>query len=67
MPRRQQTTEERAHHWDWAYASTGVQSLSWYQEAPTMSLGLIEAIGVGPDAALIDVGGGASTLVDRLV
>lgn len=41
--------------------------MSWFQTEPTISLELIETLGVGPDTACLDVGGGASVLVDRLV
>lgn len=61
------TTEERARHWDSAYADMEVLCVSWYQNTPTVSLELIEALAVGHDAAVIDVGGGASTLADNLV
>ena len=57
----------RADHWDSAYVSGGVEGASWYQETPRLSLELIDAIGVGRDVAVVDVGGGASTLVDHLV
>jgi SAM-dependent methyltransferase len=59
--------KEPAAHWDDAYRSAGVESVSWYEPEPTMSLALIDALGVGPDDAVLDVGGGASTLVDHLV
>jgi trans-aconitate methyltransferase len=45
----------------------GADGVSWYQDVPTVSLELIEALGVGRDAVVIDVGGGGSTLVDHLV
>jgi ubiquinone/menaquinone biosynthesis C-methylase UbiE len=41
--------------------------VSWFQPHAESSLGFIHATGVGKDAAIIDVGGGASTLVDDLV
>ncbi|HXV40764.1 MAG TPA: class I SAM-dependent methyltransferase [Steroidobacteraceae bacterium] len=41
--------------------------MSWYQPEPTVSLELIEAAGIAKDAGIIDVGGGASLLVDRLL
>jgi 2-polyprenyl-3-methyl-5-hydroxy-6-metoxy-1,4-benzoquinol methylase len=41
--------------------------VGWYQESPNTSLGLIEATGIDPDARILDVGGGASTLVDGLL
>jgi trans-aconitate methyltransferase len=54
-------------HWDDVYARRGPTGVSWYQLEPTMSLALIERLSLEPDAAILDVGGGASTLVDRLV
>jgi trans-aconitate methyltransferase len=54
-------------HWDERYGSTGPQAVSWYEERPTTSLELLAALGVGPEQSVIDVGGGASTLVDHLL
>lgn len=42
-------------------------AVSWYEEHPMMSLDLLNAVGAVPDTAIIDIGGGASTLVDHLV
>ncbi len=67
MSNPQRNSEERARHWDSAYTAGGVRGVSWYQDAPTVSLELIEALGIARDAAIIDVGGGASVLADRLV
>jgi SAM-dependent methyltransferase len=61
------TESQRRQHWDEKYSSTGATSVSWYQPEPTMSLSLLHALGLGPDTSLVDVGGGASTLVDHLV
>ena len=41
--------------------------MSWYQDTPSVSLELIEALGVGRDEAVIDIGGGASLLADYLL
>lgn len=41
--------------------------MSWYQPEPTVSLGLVESSGVSPAAPFVEIGGGASTLVDRLL
>lgn len=41
--------------------------MTWYQDSPEVSLGLIEATRIGRDARILDVGGGASTLVDGLL
>jgi SAM-dependent methyltransferase len=53
-------------HWDRIYATKAADEVSWFQREPALSLELIERV-AGPDAAVVDVGGGASTLVDRLL
>jgi SAM-dependent methyltransferase len=57
---------ERKEHWEAVYANKSPLEVSWYQKEPALSLGLIENAGVGPHEAILDVGGGASLLVDRL-
>lgn len=59
--------DERKTHWEGIYRDKSPLEVSWYQLAPTLSGELILASGVGREAALIDVGGGASTLVDHLL
>lgn len=54
-------------HWDHVYTDKQESEVSWFQERPTISLDLIAACGVGKDASIIDVGGGASRLVDALL
>jgi trans-aconitate methyltransferase len=56
-----------ATHWRRVYGSREPESLSWHQAEPVVSLELIDALGVRPDEAVVDVGGGSSTLVDRLL
>jgi SAM-dependent methyltransferase len=56
-----------ADHWDAAYSTRGVEGMSWYQAVPGVSLELIDTLDVPLDAAVIDVGGGASFLVDELL
>jgi hypothetical protein len=58
---------ERSTHWNDAYDRLGVTDVSWFQQDPASSLELIAATGAPVDSPLIDVGGGASTLVDRLL
>jgi 2-polyprenyl-3-methyl-5-hydroxy-6-metoxy-1,4-benzoquinol methylase len=53
-------------HWEAVYARHPVESRSWFQVKPELSLRLIERAAPGKEAALIDVGGGASSLVDHL-
>jgi SAM-dependent methyltransferase len=54
-------------HWDRLYATRAGKALSWYEEHARESVRLIHATGVPKDAAIIDVGGGVSTLVDDLL
>ena len=54
-------------HWDNVYGSKEIHETSWYRPHLDQSLDLITRTGIGPDAAIIDVGGGASTLVDDLL
>jgi hypothetical protein len=55
-----------AEHWAGVYSSKAVDSVSWYQAEPKLSLEMI-ARSAAPPARVIDVGGGASYLVDRLL
>lgn len=52
-------------HWESVYASKGDRDLSWTQPEPRMSLSLIGE--VCPAGRVIDVGGGASVLAERLL
>ena len=58
---------ERREHWDRIYRRSAPTDLSWYQPEPTISLELIRRVAPDLDAPIIDVGGGASTLVDGLL
>ncbi|WP_306476157.1 class I SAM-dependent methyltransferase [Methyloversatilis sp.] len=55
------------HHWEDVYARKAPDSVSWFQPHAQHSLDLIARTGLMRDAAIIDVGGGASTLVDDLL
>jgi 2-polyprenyl-3-methyl-5-hydroxy-6-metoxy-1,4-benzoquinol methylase len=54
-------------HWEKVYSTKTANAVSWYQPHADESLQLIRQTGLPRDAALIDVGGGASTLVDDLL
>jgi hypothetical protein len=58
---------ERALHWDAVYRARATDELSWHQAEPRISLDLVAALGIAPDTPVLDVGGGASTLVDGLL
>ena len=55
------------NHWEQQYAGKNPTEVSWYQSHPQHSLSLIGDTGLGTAASIIDVGGGASTLVDHLL
>lgn len=57
----------RQVHWENVYTTKGEGDVSWFQERPDVSLDLIRATGIGTDAAIVDIGGGASRLVDALI
>lgn len=54
-------------HWEKVYEASDPTQVSWYQAEPHVSLHLIERVAAGFDSPIIDVGGGASTLVDGLL
>jgi trans-aconitate methyltransferase len=60
-------TLDRRGHWEKIYGDRKADEVSWYQETPALSLELIRRSGVLKNGSLIDVGGGASRLVDSLL
>ena len=60
-------TEERKNHWEGVYSDKNSTEVSWYQEVPDKSLALVVSTGTSQKDAILDVGGGASTLVDHLL
>lgn len=59
--------DKQQEHWEKVYQTKQPDSVSWFQEHATRSLEIIRSIGVASNAQIIDVGGGASTLVDDLL
>jgi len=60
-------TNSRQSHWQNIYTSKGENEVSWFQESPASSLALIAETGARPASGIIDIGGGASRLVDHLI
>jgi trans-aconitate methyltransferase len=58
---------ESKKHWEDVYAKKAENEVSWFQAEPVTSLEFIRHCGAAKDAAIIDVGGGESRLVDRLL
>jgi SAM-dependent methyltransferase len=57
----------RQDHWQTVYREKGEHQVSWFQEQPTISLELISDVGAKTNSPIIDIGGGASRLVDALI
>lgn len=57
---------DRKTHWERIYGDKTPQEVSWYQKEPALSLQFIRNTQLAHDAPIIDVGGGASALVDCL-
>ena len=60
-------TVARQEHWNEVYRTKAPDSVSWYQPTPEPSLRALGDLQVPVTASLIDVGGGASSLVDSLI
>lgn len=54
-------------HWEHVYSTKATDHVSWFQPHAEQSIALIRGTGVSANASIIDVGGGASTLVDDLL
>ena len=54
-------------HWEKVYATLPADRVGWYRPHLETSLNWINELGLAKDASVVDVGGGASTLVDDLL
>jgi len=57
----------RKYHWENIYSTKQLNEVSWYQPTPETSLRFIEKLDLNKDAAIVDIGGGDSFLVDHLL
>jgi SAM-dependent methyltransferase len=60
-------TDPGKGHWDAVYESKGHENVSWFRVHLEQSLAFLDRARLGPDAGIIDVGGGASTFVDDVL
>lgn len=60
-------TSKTQQHWETVYARNDAQAVSWFSPRLGISLRLLERAGLGAQSRVIDIGGGASTLVDDLL
>jgi SAM-dependent methyltransferase len=58
---------DRRAHWEQIYRTKQPHEVSWYQREAVVSLDLIARVAPETGATIIDIGGGASTLVDGLL
>jgi SAM-dependent methyltransferase len=61
------TGADRKAHWERVYTTKAETEVSWFESDPVPSLEALARIGADCRTAVIDVGGGSSRLVDRLV
>ncbi len=57
---------DRQAHWQNVYQTKAEREVSWSQPSPEPSLALIERFAHARNAPIVDIGGGASRLVDAL-
>ncbi len=58
---------DQALHWEQVYLTKAPDQVSWFQPEATLSLAWIQQVAPSTDSAIIDIGAGASTLVDSLI
>lgn len=58
---------DRKAHWEAVYTTKGENEVSWFQDDPAPSLELINLARPTKESHIVDIGGGASRLVDRLL
>jgi SAM-dependent methyltransferase len=61
------TDANRKSHWETVYTTKGETEVSWFQENAAPSLELIDLARATPESTVVDIGGGASRLVDSLL
>ncbi len=57
---------DQTSHWERVYRTKGPDQVSWFQPEAKLSLELIQQVAPACESAIIDVGAGASPLVDGL-
>jgi 2-polyprenyl-3-methyl-5-hydroxy-6-metoxy-1,4-benzoquinol methylase len=67
LSRKESHMSDRTVHWEAVYTTKAENEVSWFQENPATSLRLISDSKASTESAIIDIGGGASRLVDALV
>lgn len=55
------------NHWNEVYSKKSEAELSWHQDDPSVSVDLIKMAGLTTTSAVIDIGGGTSRLIERML
>lgn len=58
---------DRKAHWEAVYRRNGPEQVSWFQPEARLSRNYIESVAPDRDMAMLDVGAGASVLIDALL
>ena len=61
------TGADRRSHWEKVYSTKQENEVSWFEDTPELSVSLLQEAGLSPTMSVIDIGGGASRLVDALL
>jgi SAM-dependent methyltransferase len=61
------TSADPKGHWETVYRNKHESEVSWFQDTPAPTLELLALIRATSQTSIIDIGGGASRLVDTLV
>lgn len=59
--------DDQRGHWQGVYKTKAADAVSWYQLSPVPSLEMVAAARLDHSATIVDVGAGASNLVDALL
>ena len=65
--RRLRTTEDRVRHWNAVYNGAEESRFSWFEDEPRCSTEMLAALGARPQDPVVDIGTGASRLIDALL
>jgi SAM-dependent methyltransferase len=61
------TQSSTADHWNAVYETKPIDGVSWYRPHLDRSLAIIDSLALAPNAPILDVGAGASTLAEDLL
>jgi len=61
------THSSRENHWNKIYNTKDTTKVSWFQENPSIALELLGKFDIAKTSKIIDVGGGDSRLIDKLI